>query len=115
MLVGPGDAEFPASPRAARDAVRERERDLDNLRIERERLIVDEPFTHLDERHAAQVWELLARVARRRQVVVTTQERGLLERLAVEPVIRLESDRVSNRETPDRPVGEEAGSAGAAR
>ena len=78
-------------------------------------LIVDEPFTHLDERHAAQVWELIARVARRRQVVVTTQERALLERLAVEPVIRLESDRVSKREASDRPVGEEAGSAGAAR
>ena len=77
-------------------------------------LIVDEPFTHLDERHAAQVWELLSRVAEHRQVVVTTQERGLLERLGVEPTITLSRNRVSNSGPPVRPEGETR-SAGAVR
>ncbi|MFW6088515.1 MAG: hypothetical protein ACODAB_02105, partial [Gemmatimonadota bacterium] len=77
-------------------------------------LIVDEPFTHLDERHAAQVWALLSRVAEHRQVVVTTQERGLLEHLGVEPTIALSAGRVSNSEPSVRPRGGTR-SAGAAR
>jgi energy-coupling factor transporter ATP-binding protein EcfA2 len=78
-------------------------------------LIVDEPFTHLDERHAAQVWELLSRVSEHRQVVVTTQERSLLERLGVEPTIRLSAGRLSNSGPPVRPGGETIRSAGATR
>jgi uncharacterized protein YhaN len=77
-------------------------------------LIVDEPFTHLDERHAEQVWMLLSRVAEHRQVVVTTQERGLLERLGVQPTIRLPAGHLSNPGSSVRPGGETT-SAGAAR
>lgn len=55
-------------------------------------LIVDEPFAHLDDRHAAQVWNLLADISVHRQVVVTTQEEDLLERLGVEPSVRLAGD-----------------------
>lgn len=69
-------------------------------------LIVDEPFTHLDGRHAAQVWDLLSRVAEQRQVVVTTQEQRLLEHLGIEPTIALSAGRVSNSEPSVRPRGE---------
>ena len=46
-------------------------------------LVVDEPFAHLDDRHSAQVWLLLVRIADERQVIVTTQETQLLDRLGV--------------------------------
>lgn len=78
-------------------------------------LIVDEPFTHLDERHAEQVWELLSRLSKRRQVVVTTQDLVLLERLGVEPTIRLSAGRRSNSEPSDRPEGDTARFEGAPR
>lgn len=48
-------------------------------------LLVDEPFTHLDEAHSRDVWELLSELATERQVVVTTQNRLVLEHLGVEP------------------------------
>lgn len=60
-------------------------------------LIVDEPFAHLDDRHAAQVWNLLADISVHRQVVVTTQEEELLGRLGVEPSVRLAGDGAPNR------------------
>lgn len=52
-------------------------------------LLVDEPFAHLDPRRATEVWGVLRRVARQRQVIVATQDSLLLERLGVEPDIRL--------------------------
>ncbi|MFQ5890145.1 MAG: AAA family ATPase [Gemmatimonadota bacterium] len=52
-------------------------------------LLVDEPFAHLDPRRAAELWRLLCRVARDRQVLVATQDTLVLERLAVEPDIML--------------------------
>jgi len=58
-------------------------------------LIVDEPFVHLDDRHAAQVWNLLGDISVHRQVIITTQEEDLLERLGVEPTIRLAGDKVA--------------------
>lgn len=58
-------------------------------------LIVDEPFAHLDDDHAAQVWNLLREISGDRQVVVTTQEAGLLERLGAEPAIRLTRTRTT--------------------
>lgn len=57
-------------------------------------LIVDEPFAHLDDRHAAQVWNLLGDISVHRQVIITTQEEDLLARLGVEPTIRLAGDEV---------------------
>lgn len=57
-------------------------------------LIVDEPFVHLDDRHAGQVWNLLQQVSVHRQVIVTTQESALLDRLGAEPTIRLAGERV---------------------
>jgi len=58
-------------------------------------LIVDEPFAHLDDRHAAQVWNLLRDIAVHRQVIITTQEEDLLERLGVAATIRLAGDEVA--------------------
>ncbi len=52
-------------------------------------LLVDEPFAYLDERHCAEVWNLLSRIAHDRQVIVTTQDRLVLDHLAVEPDIVL--------------------------
>lgn len=52
-------------------------------------LLVDEPFAHLDPSRAGEVWRLLRRVARERQVIVATQDLLVLERLRVEPDIRL--------------------------
>ncbi|MGH7459267.1 MAG: AAA family ATPase [Longimicrobiaceae bacterium] len=53
-------------------------------------LLVDEPFAHLDEERAAEVWRLLEQISRERQVIVTTQDRLLLEQLGVEPDLELE-------------------------
>ncbi|MCK5448644.1 MAG: hypothetical protein KAJ43_10910, partial [Gemmatimonadetes bacterium] len=52
-------------------------------------LLVDEPFTHLDESHSRDVWNLLSELATERQVVVTTQNRLVLEHLGVEPDVDL--------------------------
>ena len=52
-------------------------------------VIIDEPFTHLDEHRAARVWELLNAVARDRQVIVATQDRLILEILGIVPDIEL--------------------------
>lgn len=54
-------------------------------------LLVDEPFAHLDPDRAAQAWELLARIARHRQVIIATQDRLVLEHLGVEPNVVLGS------------------------
>jgi len=52
-------------------------------------LLVDEPFTHLDEVRAGQVWDLLCSLAADRQVIVTTQDRLVLDHLGVAPDIEL--------------------------
>lgn len=48
-------------------------------------LIVDEPFAYLDLDRAREMWTLLLRIARDRQVFVATQERLTLEALEIEP------------------------------
>jgi DNA repair exonuclease SbcCD ATPase subunit len=53
-------------------------------------LVVDDPFAHLDDENSARVWSLLSRLAETRQVIVTTQETELLDRLGVtEGIVRL--------------------------
>lgn len=52
-------------------------------------LLVDEPFTHLDEDHVRQVWTLLCSLAEERQVIIATQNRLFLDHLGVEPDIEL--------------------------
>ncbi len=52
-------------------------------------LLVDEPFTHLDERNARQVWDLLCSLAEERQVIVGTQNRLFLDHLGIVPDIDL--------------------------
>ena len=48
-------------------------------------LLVDEPFTHLDEVRSGEVWGLLQRLAMDRQVIVTTQDRLVLNHLGIPP------------------------------
>lgn len=62
-------------------------------------LLVDDPFVHLDERSSAGLWEVLRRIAEQRQVIVATQDRLLLEHLAVEPDLVLSESR-GRREPP---------------
>ena len=52
-------------------------------------LLVDEPFAHLDDVRAAEVWKLLKEIARTRQVVVTSQDRLILEHLSIRADIEL--------------------------
>ena len=56
-------------------------------------LLVDEPFTHLDEVRSREVWELLCRLATERQVILTTQDRLVLDHLGVRPDIDLTARR----------------------
>lgn len=53
-------------------------------------LIVDEPFAYLDLDRAREMWTLLRRIARDRQVFVATQERLTLEALGIEPDLEFE-------------------------
>jgi DNA repair exonuclease SbcCD ATPase subunit len=48
-------------------------------------LLVDEPFTHLDEVRSREAWRLLQKLAVERQVIVTTQDRLVLEHLGIVP------------------------------
>ncbi len=52
-------------------------------------LLIDDPFVHLDDEAASELWHILLRVARERQVIVATQDRLLLEHLGVEPDLLL--------------------------
>ena len=54
-------------------------------------VIIDEPFTHLDERRAERLWNLICLIARDRQVIVATQDRLILRALGVTPGITLGS------------------------
>jgi len=68
-------------------------------------LLVDEPFTHLDEVRSRQVWDLLQRLAMDRQVIVTTQDRLVLDHLGIEPDLDLTApNRVSETEAPKDPA-----------
>ncbi len=53
-------------------------------------LLVDDPFVHLDPIRAGEIWEVLCRVARERQVLVMTQDRLTLEHLGVRPDLNLD-------------------------
>lgn len=53
-------------------------------------LLVDDPFVHLDPTRAGEIWEVLCRVARERQVLVMTQDRLTLEHLGVRPDLNLD-------------------------
>jgi hypothetical protein len=65
---------------------------------------VDEPFTHLDELRSAEVWRLLSRISAERQVIVTTQDRLVLEHLGVEPDIRLSGAEETDGTAPESSV-----------
>jgi len=54
-------------------------------------LLIDDPFVHLDEHTAADLWDVLERVARDRQVVIATQDRLVLRHLGVSPDLELEA------------------------
>ncbi len=56
-------------------------------------LLVDDPFVHLDPIRAGEIWEVLSRVARERQVLVTTQNRLTLEHLGVRPDLNLDGPK----------------------
>ena len=55
-------------------------------------LLIDDPFVHLDERLAGDLWVVLSRVAEERQVIVATQDRLILEHLGIEPDLALGGD-----------------------
>ena len=63
-------------------------------------LIIDEPFANLDDHYDEAVWKSFQQVAHQRQVIVTTQERAMLERLGIEADIVLE--RVARRREGNR-------------
>lgn len=68
-------------------------------------LLVDDPFVHLDAERAAEIWEVLCAVARDRQVLVTTQDRLILEHLGVRPDLDLDGlDRAISTQM-ELPVG----------
>lgn len=60
-------------------------------------LLVDEPFTHLDEVRSREVWNLLQQLAVERQVIVTTQDRLVLDHLSVRPDFDLAAPRRASR------------------
>jgi len=67
-------------------------------------LLVDEPFTHLDEVRSGEVWEVLKRLAVGRQVIVTTQDRLVLDHLEIEPDFELEVPSHTAGETVSPPA-----------
>jgi recombinational DNA repair ATPase RecF len=62
---------------------------LSNLGI-RPPLILDEPFAHLDESRCVQLWRILNRIARDRQVIVATYNHLLLDQIGVTPDVVLD-------------------------
>ena len=46
-------------------------------------LLVDDPFVHLDEVRAGELWRVLERISAERQVILATQDRLLLDHLGV--------------------------------
>ncbi len=56
-------------------------------------LLIDDPFVHLDERSAADLWRVLERIATDRQVIIATQDRLVLEHLGVRADLELRGPR----------------------
>ena len=67
-------------------------------------LIVDEPFAYLDDERARELWRLLCRVARERQVLVVTQETLTLAALGVTPDIVLSPPAAPAGTSPSAPA-----------
>lgn len=57
-------------------------------------LLLDDPFVHLDAVRARELWDVLADIARDRQVIVATQDRLLIEHLGIEPDLDLDASPV---------------------
>ncbi|MDP2469752.1 MAG: AAA family ATPase [Candidatus Palauibacterales bacterium] len=80
-------------------------------------LLIDEPFTHLDEVRSREVWELLEDLASARQVIITTQDRLVLQHLGIEADIDLavptpgDDDSVERRPDAERSVPRSGGRA----
>ena len=66
---------------------------LSNLGI-RPPFIVDEPFAHLDESRCVQLWQILNRIARERQVIVATYNHLLLDQIGITPDVVLDQPPV---------------------
>lgn len=75
-------------------------------------LIVDEPFAFLDEERARHLWRLLSRVSRERQVILSTQDMPMLDRLGVSPDVELERGGRLRGEGPTRAPGSRARAGG---
>ena len=64
-------------------------------------LLVDEPFTHLDEVRSREVWDSLQKLATERQVIITTQDRLVLDHLGIQPDFELAAvERAEAAEAP---------------
>jgi hypothetical protein len=53
-------------------------------------LLVDDPFVHLDEHRAGELWAVLTRISGGRQVILATQDRLVLDHLGIDPDLALE-------------------------
>lgn len=68
-------------------------------------LIVDDPFVHLDADRAAEIWDVLCTIARERQVILTTQDRLVLEHLGIRPDLDLDGPGRAASPQMELPVG----------
>jgi DNA repair exonuclease SbcCD ATPase subunit len=68
-------------------------------------LLVDDPFVHLDAGRAAEIWDVLCTIARERQVILTTQDRLVLEHLGVRPDLDLDGPGRAASAQMELPVG----------
>ena len=68
-------------------------------------LIVDDPFVHLDANRAAEIWDVLCTIARERQVILTTQDRLVLEHLGIRPDLDLDGPGRAASAQMELPVG----------
>lgn len=71
-------------------------------------LLVDDPFVHLDAERAAEMWRVLCRIARDRQVLLTTQDRLVLAHLGVRPDLDLDGPGRESSLQMELPVGRSA-------
>jgi energy-coupling factor transporter ATP-binding protein EcfA2 len=68
-------------------------------------LLVDDPFVHLDAGRASEIWDVLCTIARERQVILTTQDRLVLEHLGVRPDLDLDGPGRAASAQMELPVG----------
>lgn len=68
-------------------------------------LLVDDPFVHLDAGRAAEIWDVLCTIARERQVILTTQDRLVIEHLGVHPDLDLDGPGHRTSAQMELPVG----------